>query len=180
AAARDVRAQPRARRREFARHSLESSAPMTLPRVHTRGSAATAEAVAAAPSVHVVTFGCQMNKYDSLLVEGRFRARGYRLTEELGDADVVLFNTCAVREHAEERVFSWLGELKAEKARRPELVVGVMGCMAQRAEEEVFRRAAHVDIVCGTRKLQHLPEFVAEGRARRAQGRAARERRLLD
>src|SRR5262245_51342224 len=121
-----------------------------------------------------------MNKYDSLLVEGRFRAHGYRLTEELEAADVVLFNTCSVREHAEERVFSWLGELRAAKQRRPELVVGVLGCMAQRAEDEIFRRAGHVDLVCGTRKIHRLPELVAEVRARRARGLAAREQRLLE
>jgi tRNA-2-methylthio-N6-dimethylallyladenosine synthase len=151
---------------------------MSLPRVQTR---ARPEALdGAAPSVHVVTFGCQMNKYDSLLVEGRFRAHGYRLTDELGAADVVLFNTCAVREHAEERVYSWLGELRAQKEKRPDLVVGVLGCMAQRAEEEVFARAGHVDLVCGTRKIQHLPELVAEVRARRAQGLAPRAQRLLE
>jgi tRNA-2-methylthio-N6-dimethylallyladenosine synthase len=121
-----------------------------------------------------------MNKYDSLLVEGRFLAHGYRLTEELESADVVLFNTCSVREHAEERVFSWLGELRAAKARRPDLVVGVLGCMAQRAEEEIFRRAGHVDLVCGTRKIHRLPELVDEVRARRARGLAAREQRLLE
>lgn len=152
---------------------------MSLPRVQTHAEPDRAEA-SAAPSVHVVTFGCQMNKYDSLLVEGRFRAHGYRLSEEMGAADVILFNTCAVREHAEERVFSWLGELKAAKVRRPELVVGVLGCMAQRVEGEVFRRAAHVDLVCGTRKIQRLPELVAEVRARRAQGLAPREQRLLE
>ena len=152
---------------------------MTLPRVQTRAEPESGTA-SAAPSVHVVTFGCQMNKYDSLLVEGRFRSRGYRLTEEIGAADVILFNTCAVREHAEERVFSWLGELKAAKARRPELVVGVLGCMAQRVEGEVFRRAAHVDLVCGTRQIQRLPELVDEVRARRAQGLPQREQRLLE
>ena len=80
----------------------------------------------AAPRVHVVTFGCQMNKYDSLLAEGRFRRRGYVTTENPDDADVILFNTCSVREHAEERVYSWLGEIKHAKAARPELVIGVM------------------------------------------------------
>lgn len=151
---------------------------MTLTRFQTRADAT--RAVTSARSVHVVTFGCQMNKYDSLLVEGRFKAHGYRLTEDLGAADVVLFNTCSVREHAEERVFSWLGELRAAKARRPELVVGVLGCLAQRAEDEIFRRAGHVDIVCGTRKIQRLPELVEEVLARREQRRPVREQRLLE
>ncbi len=153
---------------------------MTLPRVHTRPDEP-AGGPARAPAVHVVTFGCQMNKYDSLLVEGRFRSRGYRLTEDMDAADVILFNTCSVREHAEERVYSWLGELRSARERRPDLVVGVLGCMAQRAEAEIFRRAGHVDIVCGTRKLQHLPELVAEVRARRAaRTTPRREQRLLE
>ena len=152
---------------------------MSLPRVQTRATQVEG-APASAPTVHVVTFGCQMNKYDSLLVEGRFRAHGYRLTEDLETADVVLFNTCSVRDHAEERVYSWLGELRAAKARRPELVVGVLGCMAQRAENEIFARAGHVDLVCGTRKIHRLPELVAEVRARRAQDLAPQAQRLLE
>ncbi|MSR61031.1 MAG: tRNA (N6-isopentenyl adenosine(37)-C2)-methylthiotransferase MiaB [Planctomycetes bacterium] len=152
---------------------------MSLPRVQTRGASAAPES-SSALSVHVVTFGCQMNKYDSLLVEGRFRAEGYRLTDDPAQADVLLFNTCSVREHAEERVFSWLGELKHAKRARPDLVVGVLGCMAQRAEDDIFRRAGHVDLVCGTRKIHRLPELVAEVRARRAQGLAPKEQRLLE
>ncbi len=140
---------------------------MTQPRVRTRAGEPRA-ASPAQPAVHVVTFGCQMNKYDSLLVEGRFAAEGYRLTERPEDADVLLFNTCSVRDHAEERVWSWLGALKQAKERRPELVVGVLGCMAQRAEEAIFGRAGHVDLVCGTREIQRLPELVDELRARRA------------
>jgi tRNA-2-methylthio-N6-dimethylallyladenosine synthase len=136
---------------------------------------------ATAPSVHVVTFGCQMNKYDSNLVEGRFRTAGYRVSGALDDADVVLFNTCSVREHAEERVYSWLGELKRAKLERPELVIGVMGCLAQRAEDDVFRRAGHVDIVCGTKRFPDLPLMVDEVRARRADPDARpSEQRLLE
>jgi len=135
---------------------------------------------AGAPKVHVVTFGCQMNKYDSLLAEGRFRSRGYATTGSMEEADVVLFNTCSVREHAEERTYSWLGEIRREKERRPELVIGVMGCMAQRVEEEVFRRAGHVDLVVGTREFQRLPELVDELRERRAQpGLEPAGRRIL-
>jgi tRNA-2-methylthio-N6-dimethylallyladenosine synthase len=155
---------------------------MTLPRVQTRPAGADpAAADPTAPAVHVVTFGCQMNKYDSLLVEGRFRTSGYRLTESMDDADVILFNTCSVREHAEERVYSWVGALRKAKERRPDLVVGVMGCMAQRAEGEVFRRADHVDLVCGTRQFQNLPALVEEVRQRRAAGpEPTRARGLLE
>ncbi len=139
---------------------------MTLTRFQSQDP--TERADPSAPKVHVVTFGCQMNKYDSLLVEGRFKRHGWQTTERLDEADAVLFNTCSVRDHAEERVFSWLGELKHLKRERPEVVLGVMGCMAQRMGDDVFARAGHVDIVCGTRQFQHLPEMVAEVRARRA------------
>ncbi|MEO0652051.1 MAG: tRNA (N6-isopentenyl adenosine(37)-C2)-methylthiotransferase MiaB [Planctomycetota bacterium] len=133
-------------------------------------------------AVHLVTFGCQMNKYDSLLAEGRFREAGHRITDKLEDADVVLFNTCSVREHAEERVYSWLGELKRAKRERPELILGVLGCLAQRAQEEVFERAGHVDLVVGTRRFHHLPRLVEELRARRADPEVWRpaDQRVLD
>ena len=152
---------------------------MSIKRFQSRSSAAVDDA---SKKVHVVTFGCQMNKYDSLLVEGRFKKKGYQTTDSLEDADVVLFNTCSVREHSEERTFSWLGELKRAKQERPDLVIGVMGCMAQRVEEEVFQRAAHVDIVVGTRRFQHLPELVDELYRRRSEPDAwnARDMRLLD
>lgn len=130
--------------------------------------------------LHVVTFGCQMNKYDSLLVEGRFRESGYRISESMENADVILFNTCSVRDHAEERTLSWLGELKHEKETRPDLVIGVMGCMAQRREDDVFRRAGHVDIVCGTRRFPYLPEMVDDVRRLRAEGAKLKETRVLD
>lgn len=125
--------------------------------------------------LHVVTFGCQMNKYDSEVVEGRFRGRGWSTTSDPAEADLVLFNTCSVREHAEERVWSWLGELKRARELRPELVVGVMGCMAQRVEEEIFARAGHVDLVVGTRAFHRLPDLVDEIRERRS-GRGAAPR----
>ncbi|MEZ6013571.1 MAG: tRNA (N6-isopentenyl adenosine(37)-C2)-methylthiotransferase MiaB [Planctomycetota bacterium] len=136
---------------------------------------------APAPKLHVVTFGCQMNKYDSELVEGRFRKTGYVTTDRMDDADVILFNTCSVRDHAEERTWSWVGELKKVKRERPDLVVGIMGCMAQRVEDEVFKRAGHVDLVAGTRQFHLLPTMVEELKARRAQPERfqAKELRLL-
>ncbi|MEM7307230.1 MAG: tRNA (N6-isopentenyl adenosine(37)-C2)-methylthiotransferase MiaB [Planctomycetota bacterium] len=145
---------------------------MTLTRFQSKGTEGADEARAGsstAPAVHLVTFGCQMNKYDSLLVEGRFTRRGYRVAGSLDEADVVLFNTCSVRDHAEERVYSWVGELKRAKEANPELVIGIMGCMAQRAGDDIVRRAGHVDLVCGTRQLQHLPDMVEELFERRAE-----------
>ena len=132
-----------------------------------------------APRVHVVTFGCQMNKYDSLLAEGRFKRQGYVTTESMDEADVVLFNTCSVREHAEERTYSWLGELKRAKQSNPGLVIGVMGCMAQRVGDEIFARAGHVDIVAGTRQFANLPRLVEEVRASRLAGLNERAARIL-
>jgi tRNA-2-methylthio-N6-dimethylallyladenosine synthase len=143
---------------------------MSIPRVQSKAS----DTASSARKLHVVTFGCQMNKYDSLAVEGRFKKHGYETTDVIGEADVVLFNTCSVREHAEERVFSWVGELKRVKRERPELVVGVMGCMAERMGGEVFGRAPLVDLVVGTRSFQHLPALVEELHTRRErdEGRA--------
>ncbi len=137
---------------------------MTIPRVRTRAERGSDTA----PAVHLVTFGCQMNKYDSLLVEGRFLEEGWRLTDDMEEADVILFNTCSVREHAEERVYSWVGGLRRAKERRPELVIGILGCMAQRSGSDVFARAPHVDIVCGTKRIADLPAMIEDVRARRA------------
>ena len=81
--------------------------------------------------LHLITYGCQMNEYDSERVAGLLRAQAYELTDNESDADLILLNTCAIREKAEDKVFSKLGQLRAVKARRPDVVVGVMGCMAQ-------------------------------------------------
>ena len=132
------------------------------------------------PKLHIVTFGCQMNKYDSTLVEGKFAKKGYRTTDTAEDADVLLFNTCSVRDHAEERTWSWIGELKKLKKKRPEMVVGVMGCMVQRVEKEVFKRAGHVDLVAGTRQFHHLPRMVEDLLERRqTPGMLPKEMRML-
>lgn len=148
---------------------------MSTTRVQSRSNQPDSPLAESAPRrVHVVTFGCQMNKYDSLLAEGRFRRAGYATTDRMEDADVVLFNTCSVRDHAEERTYSWLGELKRAKSARPDLVVGVMGCMAQRVGEEIFARAGHVDLVAGTRQFASLPSLVTDVLAARAAGERAR------
>ena len=141
---------------------------MTLTRFQSKASAEPGAALG--KRVHVVTFGCQMNKYDSLLAEGRFRRAGWEVAGTIEEADVVLFNTCSVRDHAEERAYSWIGELKRVKARRPDLVIGVMGCMAQRVGEEIFERAGQVDVVAGTRQYHRMPELVEQVRAARAGG----------
>ncbi|MCI0458457.1 MAG: tRNA (N6-isopentenyl adenosine(37)-C2)-methylthiotransferase MiaB [Gemmataceae bacterium] len=103
-----------------------------------------------------------MNVLDSELVVGTLRRQGYELTPTFTDADLILFNTCSVREHAEEKIYSALGRLRAHKRRHPHKVIGVLGCMAQKDQELIRRRAPHVDIVCGTGQLARLPELVAE------------------
>ncbi|TAH38556.1 MAG: MiaB/RimO family radical SAM methylthiotransferase [Planctomycetota bacterium] len=113
-----------------------------------------------ARSFHLRVFGCQMNFYDGELIRAAFRRRGYAEAERPEQASVVLFHTCAVREHAEERVHSLLGELKRHKRARPDLVVGVVGCMAEREGRALFEREPHVDLVCGTRHFQALPDQV--------------------
>ena len=115
-----------------------------------------------AKKLYLETVGCQMNVLDSELVVGSLRRQGYELTHDTADADVILFNTCSVREHAEEKIYSALGRLRGHKHRHPETVVGVLGCMAQKDQKKVLRRAPYVDIVCGTGQLARLPELIAE------------------
>src|SRR6185295_4107966 len=94
--------------------------------------------------LYIETVGCQMNVLDSEMVVASLRKRGFELTAELDDADVILFNTCSVREHAEEKTYSQLGPLRRLKQRHPDKVIGVMGCMAQKDQRLVFDRAPYV------------------------------------
>jgi len=110
--------------------------------------------------LYMETFGCQMNVLDSELVLSQLRAHGYRQVEARDEADVVLFNTCSVREHAEQKVWSRLGELRASKKENPNLVIGVIGCMAEREGKGIFSRYPHVDILCGPGELDKLPAMV--------------------
>src|SRR5437763_1951214 len=115
-----------------------------------------------AKTLYIETVGCQMNVLDSELVVGSLRRQGYQLVQEPAEADVILFNTCSVRQHAEDKIYSALGALRAHKQRHPSKILGVLGCMAQKDQELVRRRAPHVDIVCGTGQLARLPELIAE------------------
>ena len=114
--------------------------------------------------LHLITYGCQMNEYDSERVAGLLRERQYELTDDASAADVILLNTCAIREKAEEKVFSKLGELKRLKATRPEMVIGVMGCMAQLQQATIFRRAPHVDLVFGSPAIARVGDLVERAR----------------
>lgn len=111
-------------------------------------------------SVYIETFGCQMNELDSELVAGQLRALGYGFTQDPDRAGIVLYNTCSVREHAEQKVWSRLGEMKLRKVREPGLVVGVLGCMAERDGTDLIRRMPVVDILCGPAELDKLPGLV--------------------
>src|SRR5690554_2544310 len=93
---------------------------------------------------YVETYGCQMNISDGELIQGLLEARGYQLAVSPEDADVILVNTCAVRDHAEQRVLGRVGQLNRLKKQRPHLVIGVTGCMAQRMGEALLERAPHV------------------------------------
>jgi tRNA-2-methylthio-N6-dimethylallyladenosine synthase len=110
--------------------------------------------------LYIETVGCQMNVLDSELVVGTLRRQGYELTHDPADADVIFFNTCSVRQHAEDKIYSALGRLRSHMRRHPEKVLGVLGCMAQKDQELILRRAPHVDIVCGTGQLARLPELI--------------------
>ncbi len=119
-----------------------------------------ASSLMASARVYLETYGCQMNELDSELVAGRLRELGYSFTSESGEADVVLYNTCSVRERAEQKVWSRLGEINKRKATEPGLVVGVLGCMAERDGEAMLGRAPVVDVLCGPGELDKLPELI--------------------
>src|SRR5688572_11331722 len=110
--------------------------------------------------LYLETFGCQMNVLDSELVMGQLRAQGYESVDERDDADVILYNTCSVREHAEQKVWSRLGELRQRKQSDPGLVIGVIGCMAERDGKRIFQRYPQVDLICGPGELDKLTAMV--------------------
>ena len=112
--------------------------------------------------LYIETVGCQMNLLDSELVVGALRKQGYELTDSVSRADVVLFNTCSVRQHAEDKIYSALGRLKHRKQKNPELVIGVLGCMAQKDQDLIFRRAPHVDLVAGPGQLGRVPALLEQ------------------
>ncbi len=109
---------------------------------------------------YIETWGCQMNALDADKMSGALERRGYRRADAPEHADVVLFNTCSIREKAQEKVFSELGRLKPIKDRRPDVILGVLGCVAQQEGRAIFERAPHVDFVIGTRATASLPVLV--------------------
>jgi len=119
--------------------------------------------------LYIRTFGCQMNEYDSdRMADVLGQSEGASKTDRVEDADIILFNTCSVREKAEEKVFSDLGRINALKRLRPDLIVGVGGCVASQEGAAIVSRAPWVDVVFGPQTLHRLPELIAR---RRASGR---------
>lgn len=113
-------------------------------------------------SVYIETYGCQMNVADSELVTGILKAGGYGIVDNPDAADAILVNTCAVREHAEDRVFGRVGDLAQHKHERPGVVIGVLGCMAQHLKDDLLRRARYVDIAAGPDSYRRLPALIEE------------------
>src|SRR3989440_1243502 len=115
------------------------------------------------PRYHVTTFGCQMNEHDSERMKGMLESLGYEEARAQAEADLILFNTCSIRESADSRFIAHLGEARRLKRERPERVVGVGGCWAQSVKEEVFERFPFVDVAFGPGQVHKLAEFLTSG-----------------
>ena len=113
---------------------------------------------------YIRTFGCQMNEHDSERIAGVLGERGMEPTDDVERADVVVLNTCCIRENADNKLYGHLGRLKALKATRPDLQIAVGGCLAQKDRELVVERAGHVDVVFGTHNLAHAPALLERAR----------------
>ena len=110
--------------------------------------------------VYIQTFGCQMNKLDSELLAGQLRSEGFTMASDPEQADIVLYNTCSVRENAENRVFSHVGTYRDRAEEDEDFVLGVLGCMAQRLGERIVKRFDHVKLVAGTRQFLEVPRYL--------------------
>ena len=129
--------------------------------------------------VFMETFGCQMNELDSELVRGQLSALGYRMVESDADAQVILFNTCSVRALAEQKTLSRVGAVAVRKRAGEDLILGVLGCMAERDGLDLLRRHPQVDLLCGPSDLDRLPQLIDNvHRARRSEGSAGPARRV--
>lgn len=109
--------------------------------------------------LHILTYGCQMNVHDSERIAGLLQPE-YELTQDLEEADFILLNTCSVREKAEHKLYSKLGQLKQLKVQNPDLIIGVCGCVAQQEGENILKKSSYVDLVFGTNTIPKLPELL--------------------
>jgi len=121
------------------------------------------------PHVHIETFGCQMNESDSELVRSMLKREGFAFTEDRERADVVLVNTCAIRENAHKKIYAHLSELRALKKHRP-LVVGVLGCMAQNLKSELAEKEPLIDVLAGPDAYRQLPSLLTTALETQAEG----------
>lgn len=110
----------------------------------------------------IIVYGCQMNISDAERMEGQLRTIGYERTDAMDEADLILLNTCCVRETAEDKVYGKIGEIKHLKSQNPELILGITGCMAQKESDKLIKRAPHIDFVLGTNKVHELTQVVQE------------------
>lgn len=117
--------------------------------------------------VFIKTYGCQMNEYDSGRMYDALAQKNVEKTDHMDDADIVLLNTCSVREKAQEKVFSELGRIKKLKNKNPDMVIGVAGCVASQEGEEIVKRAPYVDMVFGPQTIHKLPELYEQSRSQK-------------
>jgi tRNA-2-methylthio-N6-dimethylallyladenosine synthase len=110
--------------------------------------------------IYIETYGCQMNLADTEIVLGILNSKGYSVTRDADDADVVLLNTCSIRENAEQRIYGRLGRFKNLKESKPDLVVGILGCMAERLRKDLVEKKSIVDLVVGPDEYRRLPELI--------------------
>ncbi len=111
---------------------------------------------------HIRTFGCQMNKHDSTSLSQILINEGYGQTESIDDAHIVLVNTCTVRQKAEEKALTLIGRLSHLKAKKPDLIIGVIGCVAQQSGMDLFTRFPYLDLVLGPRNIHHVNRFLSQ------------------
>jgi len=111
-------------------------------------------------NVYIETYGCQMNIADTEIVQGVLSNKGYNLTDKIDNADVVLLNTCSIRENAEQRIYGRLGNIKTLKNDKPNMIIGILGCMAERLREDLVNDKKMVDLVVGPDEYRRLPEFI--------------------
>ncbi len=123
------------------------------------------------PQVYIETFGCQMNEYDTEILRAVLKAQGFRFTSQTDEADIVLFNTCAIRENAHNRLYGHLGEMKRVKEARG-VVIGVLGCMAQNLKKELLAERPFIDVLVGPDGYRRLPDLLAEALAQNRRGMA--------
>ena len=112
--------------------------------------------------LYIETYGCQMNVGDSEIVVSIMQQEGYRYTESLEDADIVLINTCSIRDNAEQRIWGRLSEMRRMRKQKPSLIIGIIGCMAERLKDELTKGGSGVDIVAGPDAYRDLPRLVRE------------------